>query len=180
MKITLINGSLNEKHSVFDNQLDQFKSNLSQSSKIKNLDYFNLKQMNINQCVGCFQCWTKTPGKCVIKDDAEEILVSVIHSDLVIFASPLVMGMTTGLMKKMNDRLIPLIHPYFSIVKGEIHHRKRYDRYPKIAVIYQSTSEDSHEDITLCKEIYERLAINFKTSLQFFKTIQEAEGEISL
>ena len=48
------------------------------------------------------------------------------------------------------------------------------------AVIYQSTSEDSHEDITLCKEIYERLAINFKTSLQFFKTIQEAEGEISL
>lgn len=180
MKITLINGSLKEKHGLFDNQLDQFKTILSQSSQIEILDYYNLKQMNIKQCVGCFQCWTKTPGKCVIKDDAEEILISIINSDLVIFASPLVMGMTTGLMKKLNDRLIPLIHPYFSIVKGEIHHCKRYDRYPKIAVIYEPTSEDTQEDITLCKEIYERLAINFKTSLQFFRTIQEAEGGISL
>ncbi|MEA1884044.1 MAG: NAD(P)H-dependent oxidoreductase [Thermotogota bacterium] len=180
MKLTLINGSLKEQHGNFDKQLEQFKTSLSQSSEKENLDYYNLKLMDIKQCIGCFQCWTKTPGKCAIKDDAEEILISVINSDLVIFASPLVMGMTTGLMKRSNDRLIPLIHPYFSIVKGEIHHRKRYDRYPKIAVIYEPTSEDTQEDIALCKEIYQRLAINFKTSLQFFKTIQEVEGGISL
>jgi len=90
------------------------------------------------------------------------------------------MGMTTGLMKRLNDRLIPLIHPYFSIVKGEIHHRKRYDHYPKIAVIYEPTPEDTQEDIALCKEIYERLAINFKTTLQFFRSIQDVEGGLSL
>ncbi len=180
MKLTLINGSLKERHSHFDKLLEQFKVNLSQSSEIENLVYYNLKQMDIKQCVGCFQCWTKTPGKCVIKDDAEEILISVITSDLVIFASPLLMGMTTGLMKRLNDRLIPLIHPYFSIVKGEIHHRKRYDHYPKIAVIYEPTPEDTQEDIALCKEIYERLAINFKTTLQFFRSIQDVEGGLSL
>ena len=180
MKLSLINGSLKEGHDNFDNQLEQLKSNLSQSTEITNLDYYNLKQMDIKQCVGCFNCWTKTPGKCVIKDDAEDILISVINSDLVIFASPLVMGMTTGLMKRLNDRLIPLIHPYFSIVKGEIHHRKRYDHYPKIAVIYEKTPEDTQEDVALCQEIYERLAINFKTTLRFFSSIQAVEGGLLL
>ncbi|MFP4461094.1 MAG: flavodoxin family protein [Thermotogota bacterium] len=180
MKLTLLNGSLKGIHEEFDDKLDQVHHNLVNSKNIDKVDYYNLKKMVIKQCVGCFKCWTNTPGKCVIKDDAEQILISVINADLVIFASPLVMGMTTGLMKRLNDRLIPLIHPYFSIVKGEIHHRKRYDRYPEIAVIYAPSTEDTVEDIALCKAIYQRLAINFKTNLQFFKSIEEAKGGIAL
>lgn len=180
MKLTLINGSLKERHGHFDKLLGQFRERLLQSSEVENLDDYILNKMNIKQCVGCFQCWTKTPGRCVIKDDAERILISVINSDWVIFASPLVMGMTTGLLKRLNDRLIPLIHPYFSVVQGEIHHRKRYESYPKMGVVYEPALEDTQEDINLCHEIYDRLAINFKTSLEFFKPIEAVKGGIRL
>ncbi len=180
MKVTLINGSLKDIHESFNQQLDHFHHNLAHSCDSILVERFELKRMVIRQCLGCFKCWTKTPGKCVIKDDAESILMSVIHSDLVIFASPLVMGMTTGLMKRLNDRLIPLIHPYFSIVKGEIHHRYRYDHYPQIAVIYEPSEEDTPDDIALCRQIYERLAINFKTDLAFFQSIQSMGSEKNL
>ncbi len=179
MKVTLLNGSLEKVHADFDSKLERYKQRLIQSPDITQLDNYNLKDMDIKQCIGCFQCWIKTPGKCVIKDDAEKILVSYIRSDLVIFASPLVMGMTTGLMKRLNDRLIPLIHPYFSIVEGEIHHLERYDKYPQIACLYAPSPEDTQEDIALCEQIYERLAINVKSNLRFFKSIQEVEeGEV--
>ena len=29
----------------------------------------NLREKKIKNCIGCFTCWTKTPGECVHKDD---------------------------------------------------------------------------------------------------------------
>jgi len=176
MKVTLLNGALKGIHAEFDTKLDRIKTTLTKKTDVVKVETFNLKEMDIKQCVGCFSCWVKTPGKCVIKDDAEKILISTIRSDVVIFASPLVMGMTTGLLKRLNDRFLPLIHPYFSVVNGEIHHRYRYDTYPEIGVLYDPSSEDTHEDIDLCRIIYERLSINFKSRLAFFKSLDEAEG----
>ena len=33
-------------------------------------ELIDLSALKIANCVGCFGCWTKTPGKCVIRDDA--------------------------------------------------------------------------------------------------------------
>lgn len=32
----------------------------------------DLSALRIANCVGCFGCWTKTPGRCVIRDDAAD------------------------------------------------------------------------------------------------------------
>lgn len=34
------------------------------------LNFIDLSALHIANCVGCFGCWTKTPGRCVIRDDA--------------------------------------------------------------------------------------------------------------
>jgi hypothetical protein len=83
------------------------------------------------------------------------------------------MGMTTGLMKKVQDRFIPLIHPYMALVDGEVHHKKRYEHYPYIGVIYQKSSEDTSEDIDLCHEIYKRFAVNFYSHVKFFSSVDD-------
>ena len=38
------------------------------------LTFFDLSKLKIANCMGCFGCWTKTPGKCVIRDDAVQVL----------------------------------------------------------------------------------------------------------
>ena len=33
------------------------------------VDTVNLREKKIKNCIGCFTCWTKTPGQCIHKDD---------------------------------------------------------------------------------------------------------------
>ena len=33
----------------------------------------DLSALRIANCVGCFGCWTKTPGRCFIRDDAVRV-----------------------------------------------------------------------------------------------------------
>jgi len=126
-----------------------------------------LRDLNIRQCLGCWGCWVKTPGECVLKDDGERICRSVLSSDVTLFAAPLVMGFPTALLKRAVDRLIPLIHPYLAVVRGEIHHRKRYRRYPALALLVQRGDGDTSEDLDVVEQVFRRTALNFKSRLLF-------------
>ena len=35
--------------------------------------YVDLSSLKIAHCVGCFGCWTKTPGRCVIREGARRV-----------------------------------------------------------------------------------------------------------
>jgi multimeric flavodoxin WrbA len=94
-----------------------------------------LRERDIAPCAGCFGCWTKTPGDCVIADDARDILRSYVRSDLVVCATPVTFGGYSSQLKKMIDRLIPVLDPRFVVVGGEVHHRLRYRRYPRTVVL---------------------------------------------
>ena len=163
-QITIINGLTDDSDLAFEQELgrtlDKHKDNIR-------CEVFHIRDMNINYCCGCWSCWVKTPGKCIQKDEMPKLLQSIIHSDLTIFVSPVLMGFVSANIKKINDKMIPLVHPYIDIFNGECHHIRRYDRYPKLGLILldkQAQSKDSHEIITA---IYRRLAINMKTELAF-------------
>ena len=68
-------------------------------------------------------------------DEIQEISRTTINSDFVLFASPLVMGLVTALLKKKMDRMIPLVHPYLTVEHGEIYHLPRYQRYPLFGLL---------------------------------------------
>lgn len=133
--------------------------------------------MNIRFCTGCWNCWWKTPGRCATTDDAEMIFKSVINSDFVIFASPLMAGFTSSSLKKITDRLIVLLHPYSKILNGEIHHEKRYDVYPDIGLILEKEKDTDSVDIDIVNSIYDRFAINFHTERRFTKFIHDSKIE---
>lgn len=71
-----------------------------------------LSRKNINHCTGCYTCWTKTPGVCVFKDDAAEIMTKEENADLVVYASPLYHYGIISIMKKYIERTLPRIKPY--------------------------------------------------------------------
>ncbi|MCD4708946.1 MAG: flavodoxin family protein [Candidatus Sabulitectum sp.] len=94
-----------------------------------------LVEKNIGYCRGCFACWLKTPGKCVVRDDMEELLEKF-SSDIVVFATPLYVDNVTGIMKNFMDRMIPRLEPFFDKDEnGECKHSERTGHSPGFVVI---------------------------------------------
>ncbi len=85
--------------------------------------------------MGCFVCWIKTPGICVRDDIARKVARDVVQSDVLIYITPVTFGGYSSELKKALDRNIPIILPFFQKIKGEIHHKARYDHYPNLLVI---------------------------------------------
>jgi multimeric flavodoxin WrbA len=94
-----------------------------------------LREIEIRHCVGCFGCWVKTPGECMIDDPARDIAKAFVRSDLVVMLTPVTFGGYSYQLKKALDRIICLISPFFQVIDGEVHHEKRYDRYPALMAV---------------------------------------------
>ena len=101
------------------------------AGRVDDVLLFKLRELAIAPCTGCFGCWTRTPGECVVEDSARDILRSYVGSDIVVYATPVTFGGYSSQLKKMLDRFIPVLDPRFTTVGGEVHHLLRYGRYPK-------------------------------------------------
>jgi multimeric flavodoxin WrbA len=124
-----------------------------------------LAHKKIHFCMGCFSCWLKTPSKCAIRDDMDELLPKMQNSDLTIFATPLYVDNVTGLMKNFMDRLIPTADPYFEKdAGGECRHLIDKTKVPKLAVISNcGFPEQSHFQVL--KLLFRRIARNMSSEL---------------
>jgi len=107
---------------------------------------FRMRDLDIAPCRGCFDCWVKTPGECVIDDPAREIAREFVRSDLAVFITPIVFGGYSSQLKKGLDRLIPLLLPYFTFVGNEVHHVRRYRSYPNLLGIGLLPAPDPEEE----------------------------------
>jgi len=78
------------------------------------VDVIELHKKNIKNCIGCFTCWTKTPGKCIHKDDMTvELMPKWQAADLVVYATPLYHYTMNATMKAFIERTLPVLEPFF-------------------------------------------------------------------
>ncbi len=108
--------------------------------------YIDLSKFKISNCIGCFGCWIKTPGKCVIRDDAAKIYPLIAGSCNVIYVSKLFCGSYDTTMKTILERAIPIQQAFIRIYSGETHHFQR-NVVPKNAVIIGYGSKNKKERI---------------------------------
>jgi len=82
-------------------------------------------------CMGCFGCWTKTPGLCVLPRDGGTLYVEKSwDADYIVTISRILWGAFSMPIKAYTDRLIPTMLPGFKRLNGMMRHRPRYDRIP--------------------------------------------------
>ena len=123
--------------------------------------YFDLSSLRIAPCMGCFRCWTKTPGQCVIRDDATTVYPCIAQSDRVIYVSRLRYGGYDSVMKTMLERAIPIQQAFIRIHKGETHHVQRAVRPKKATIVaYGDTGEEE-------RDLFRRLVARNATNMSF-------------
>jgi multimeric flavodoxin WrbA len=176
MKISLFNANDSEEDLLLDRLTADLENELGERHEVNSL---RLRDLNIHYCNGCWGCWVKEPGQCVIKDDIPLVQSAFIQSDLAIFLAPMRMGFPSALMKKANDRLIPLVHPYIELVENESHHIKRYEKYPYWGLILQEEEGSDPGDIPAVAELYTRTALNIKSSVLFTCKASQPINEIT-
>lgn len=127
----------------------------------------SLRELDLGTCTGCWHCWIKTPGVCSQHDAMEGIYRAYLRADLVVFATPLVMGFASALTKRVLDRLIPLGHPNVVLIDGECRHVPRYQRYPALACLLEPGPDDVEDDVALNLDYFRRTALHFGGELCF-------------
>lgn len=108
------------------------------------VDTYNLNKLNIKHCMDCGSCATKSPGKCVMKDDMTEILFpKFLEADALVLATPIYFGMVNAVMKNFIERLFPYLGP-FQEVQGKGVLQRFRGEFPKIVVISAASWHYSH------------------------------------
>jgi hypothetical protein len=176
MRITILNGATADA-SPFDTYVHEYASRLGGEGN--DVTVLDLREMHLSGCSGCFGCWVKTPGECVKHDDSAIVCRNAVASDLVVFASPLVMGFTNALTKRTADQMIPILHPGLVIEGGEMHHRARYDRYPELALLLDVGPDSDVEDVEITTAIWSRTARNMKSRLAFTAVADRPAEEVA-
>jgi multimeric flavodoxin WrbA len=90
------------------------------------VEVIELRKKKINYCLGCFTCWTKTPGVCIHQDDmTKELFPKWLAADLVVYATPLYQYTVNALMKTFIERTLPVLQPFFEPHEFETRHPHR-------------------------------------------------------
>jgi len=87
----------------------------------------------IHDCLGCFGCWIKTPGQCVIDDRGREFGKMIPDHDVFWIVSKCAYGGLSPDVKLILERSIMVSLPFFHIVNGEMHHVPRYNKMPSLS-----------------------------------------------
>lgn len=115
----------------------------------KHIEFIDLSKSKISNCIGCFTCWVKTPGKCVIRDDAVNIYPKIASSCKVLYISKIKYGSYDTVMKTMLERAIPIQQAFIRLHHNETHHVQRAVIPKKATIIgYGNISQEEKEVFT--------------------------------
>ncbi len=103
---------------------------LQKTNKVKVIKLYSI---NLTFCTSCFHCFFNTPGQCRNRNDmGAELLKIILNSSTMVMFTPVVFGGYSSELKKLIDRFLPIVLPFFKKVYKETHHPSRYSTFPHI------------------------------------------------
>jgi multimeric flavodoxin WrbA len=136
MKIFAVSGSPRKSKGITDRILKPFLEGAEEAGA--EVDLLYLQGKKIKPCLGCFNCWWKTPGVCAQKDEAPELIKRYMASEVAVFATPLYVCGMTAQLKTFMDRFILMAQPFIELRDGHCTHPRRDDDGPSGMVVVSS------------------------------------------
>lgn len=153
MNILYLNGSPRKHASATKKLADAFVAGMREAAPSSTVDEIVLYDKSITACRGCFGCWHRTPGVCVIRDDMDDLLVSFRRADVIVWSMPLYYFGMPSKAKAFLDRLMPNNSPLFEERNGSIRHPQTYDAASQSHVLISTcglqTTERNFEALAL-------------------------------
>lgn len=168
MDVIIHDLSENEFNSVTGNINNEKARIISDNGKIKH-------------CKGCFECWIKTPGKCVINDGYQNIGEIFSRADKITIISKCCYGGYSPFVKNVLDRCISFLLPFFKIVGNEVHHSMRYEKKIRMEVHFYGENIDE-EERDIADELVRANSVNLDAeeySLSFYDSLEMMKNRIS-
>lgn len=115
---------------------------------------YYLNGMQYRGCQGCEGCHTRS-DKCILRDDATQILEDLFTADITVFSSPIYFGDTSGQFKSFYDRMWSLIRREYISDPADA------SRLPKgktaLLILSQVDARIAHEDVLKRYSMYLQL-----------------------
>lgn len=122
------------------------------------VETLHVAKLNIRPCLGCFSCWSKTPGTCCLHDDMQAIIEKILWADVIIWSFPLYYFGLPGPLKNLIDRQLPMSLPFMSVEAQSGGHPSRYDMSSKRTVVISTcgfyTAKGNYSGVT---DLFDRL-----------------------
>jgi len=172
MNVTILNGGLHG-----DSFMDAVVAGLSREYQAQGacVTTWRLRDHKAAYCLGCFECWTHSPGLCRIDDDMRAVAASIIQSDLQVNVTPVTFGGYSSEIKKVLDRSICLVMPFFERVDGEVHHKQRYERFPRLRAVGVLPGPDPAQE-AIFQQLVARNAINMRSPAHSVEFVYRPEA----
>jgi len=136
MNILLINGSPKGKSSNTYKLSIAFIEGIKKNNKEElNVEEIQTNKLNIKECLGCFACVNRTPGKCVIDDEMKDVINKLLWADIIIWSFPLYYFNIPSKLKNVIDRQLPMVLPFMVKDSESGSHPTRYDMSNKRNVL---------------------------------------------
>ncbi|MBR6221175.1 MAG: flavodoxin family protein [Clostridia bacterium] len=107
MRILVLNGSPKKRSDTL-RLTEAFLKGLNADGR-HTVNLVNVIEKRIAPCRGCFGCWKRGDGRCVIDDDQNAILSLYRDADVIIWSFPLYCYGMPSHLKAVLDRTIPLV-----------------------------------------------------------------------
>ena len=114
MNVLVINGSPKGERSNTWQLTKAFLAGMGEGNEELTIQELTVSQLDIRPCLGCFSCWSKTPGQCCIADDMDRVLEKLLWADVTVWSFPLYYFSVPGPLKNLIDRQLPLVLPFMS------------------------------------------------------------------
>lgn len=154
MNILVINGSPKGERSNTYQLTKAFLAGMWESGEALEIQELVVNRLDIRACLGCFSCWSKTPGQCCIRDDMREAIKKMIWAEVTVWSFPLYYFSVPGPLKNLIDRQLPMLLPYMSKDGGESgsgSHPARFDMSDKKTVVISTcgfyTAEGNYDGV---------------------------------
>lgn len=116
------------------------------------IETLEVSKLQIRPCLGCFFCWSKTPGECCLHDDMRLVLEKLLWADLTVWSFPLYYFGIPGPLKNLIDRQLPMNLPFMSSDSQNGGHPSRYDLSGKRTAVLSTcgfyTAEGNYDAVT--------------------------------